>query len=275
MFPAPISLEVSHLNAVFRAVPGGARPPGTPPPAAGCGTAAGLVGIVVNLLLSLGKLLAGALTASVAITADGLNNLSDAATSVVTLAGFRLAGTGGRRRAPLRPRPLGVCGRPHRLPGHPAHGHRGGPVRPGLPVPRLRPPVLPPSRWSSWPWPSWAKFGLFWFNRSLGGLIGSAAMEATAADSLSDCLSTGVVLVSALAGHFWDLRVDGLAGPAGGRLHPEDGLGGRSGHPGPPPGPAHGPVAGGGTSTSWSSPTPNITGQSTTWSITTTAPAGP
>ena len=37
-------------------------------------------------------------------------------------------------------------------------------------------------------------------------------MEATAADSLSDCLSTGVVLVSALAGHFWNLRVDGLAG---------------------------------------------------------------
>lgn len=37
-------------------------------------------------------------------------------------------------------------------------------------------------------------------------------MEATAADSLSDCLSTGVVLLSTLADHFWGLQVDGLAG---------------------------------------------------------------
>ena len=57
-----------------------------------CGTISGGMGIVLNLLLSISKLLAGLLTASVAMTADGLNNLSDAATSVVTLIGFRLAG---------------------------------------------------------------------------------------------------------------------------------------------------------------------------------------
>ena len=50
-----------------------------------------VVGIVVNLLLSLGKLITGALSGSVAITADGVNNLSDAGSSVISLASFRLA----------------------------------------------------------------------------------------------------------------------------------------------------------------------------------------
>ena len=57
-----------------------------------CGTIAGGVGIMVNALLCLGKIGGGLLTSSVAMVADGVNNLSDAATSVVTLVGFRLAG---------------------------------------------------------------------------------------------------------------------------------------------------------------------------------------
>ena len=56
-----------------------------------CGTRAGVVGIVLNALLCMGKLAAGLLTGSVAIVADDLNNLSDAASSVITLVGFRLA----------------------------------------------------------------------------------------------------------------------------------------------------------------------------------------
>lgn len=55
------------------------------------GKLAGIVGIVCNVLLSAGKLLAGTLSGAVSITADGLNNLSDAASSLVTLLGFRLA----------------------------------------------------------------------------------------------------------------------------------------------------------------------------------------
>ena len=57
-----------------------------------CGTRAALVGILLNVVLSLGKGLAGLLTSSVALVADAANNLSDAATSLVTLVGFRLAG---------------------------------------------------------------------------------------------------------------------------------------------------------------------------------------
>ena len=166
---------------------------------------------MVNLLLSLGKLLAGALTASVAITADGLNNLSDAATSVVTLAGFRLAGQEADAEHPFgHGRMEYVAGLIVSLAillmgievGRSALDslfHGSDPQFSPLSVVILAVAIL-------------AKFGLYWFNRSLGRLIGSAAMEATAADSLSDCLSTGVVLVSALAGHFWNLRVDGLAG---------------------------------------------------------------
>ena len=55
------------------------------------GFLSGAVGILLNLLLSAGKLLAGVLTGSIAVTADAFNNLSDAGSSVVTLAGFRLA----------------------------------------------------------------------------------------------------------------------------------------------------------------------------------------
>ena len=198
------------MNAVFRLCLGG-RDPQDPAARRRCGTAAGLVGIVVNLLLSLGKLLAGALTASVAITADGLNNLSDAATSVVTLAGFRLAGQEADAEHPFgHGRMEYVAGLIVSLAillmgievGRSALDslfHGSDPQFSPLSVVILAVAIL-------------AKFGLYWFNRSLGRLIGSAAMEATAADSLSDCLSTGVVLVSALAGHFWNLRVDGLAG---------------------------------------------------------------
>ena len=55
------------------------------------GTLSGVIGILLNLLLFGGKLLAGILTGAISITADAFNNLSDAGSSVVTLAGFRLA----------------------------------------------------------------------------------------------------------------------------------------------------------------------------------------
>ena len=55
------------------------------------GKMSGAVGIFCNLLLSAMKLLAGTLAHSVSITADALNNLSDATSSIVTLLGFKLA----------------------------------------------------------------------------------------------------------------------------------------------------------------------------------------
>ena len=55
------------------------------------GKLAGIVGICCNLLLFAAKLFVGIITASISITADALNNLSDAASSIVTLLGFHLA----------------------------------------------------------------------------------------------------------------------------------------------------------------------------------------
>ena len=56
------------------------------------GTLCSLLGIFLNVLLFGGKLFAGLLSGSIAITADAFNNLSDAGSSIITLAGFRLAG---------------------------------------------------------------------------------------------------------------------------------------------------------------------------------------
>ena len=55
------------------------------------GRLAGIVGVICNVLLFAGKFLLGTLTGSVSITADAVNNLSDASSSIVTLIGFRLA----------------------------------------------------------------------------------------------------------------------------------------------------------------------------------------
>ena len=64
------------------------------------GTLCGAVGIALNALLFLGKLLAGSLSGSIAVTADAFNNLSDAGSSLITLIGFRMA---GRKPDPQHP----------------------------------------------------------------------------------------------------------------------------------------------------------------------------
>ena len=67
------------------------KEPDTPDGRARIGSLAGTVGIICNLLLFLGKVIAGTLAGSVAIAADGWNNLSDAASSNVTVLGLRFS----------------------------------------------------------------------------------------------------------------------------------------------------------------------------------------
>lgn len=176
-----------------------------------CGALSGGVGILLNLLLFAGKLTAGLLTASVAIVADAINNLSDAATSVVTLIGFRLAGQEADADHPF---------------GHGRIEYVAGLVVSlaillmGLEVGRSALEALfhqedilfSPLAMVILCAAIAVKLWLFFFNRALGRKIDSAAMEAAAADSLSDTVSTGVVLLSALAGRFLHIHVDGLAG---------------------------------------------------------------
>ena len=76
------------LDRILQRLVSGYDRPDDPNARSLCGALAGWVGVGLNLLLFLGKLAAGLLTGAISITADAFNNLSDAAGSLVTLAGF-------------------------------------------------------------------------------------------------------------------------------------------------------------------------------------------
>ena len=176
-----------------------------------CGTLAGKVGIGANLLLFAAKLLSGLFTNSVAMVADAVNNLSDAAGSVVTLFGFRLAGQEADADHPF---------------GHGRMEYISGLIVSmaillmGFELVKTSVSALfsPESTVFSLPVCAilLATVGvklLMWrFNLELGRAISSSAMEATAADSLSDCAATAAVLLSSLLGQFTTLPVDAAAG---------------------------------------------------------------
>ena len=177
----------------------------------GYGVLCGCVGIALNLLLFAGKLLAGLLAGSIAITADAVNNLSDAGSSVVTLLGFKLAA-----QAPDREHPFGH-GRAEYVSGlvvslviilmgvELGRGAVEQILRPGpVEYSALAAGILAVS--------IAVKLYMALYNRSVGRRIGSAAMAAAAADSLGDCLATAAVLLGTLAGRFWGLEIDGWCG---------------------------------------------------------------
>lgn len=177
----------------------------------GYGMLCGMAGIILNLLLFLVKLLAGKLAGSIAITADAFNNLSDAGSSVVTLFGFKMAG-----QKPDSDHPFGH-GRIEYISGfvvsmlilfmayelaqssvdkilHPQAVEMGPAVFCILIVSIL------------------VKFYMFIYNRSTAIKIDSAAMMATAKDSISDSISTMVVLLSMVLSLFTDIHIDGWCG---------------------------------------------------------------
>lgn len=172
-----------------------------------------LTGIGLNILLFLGKYLAGQLSGSIAMTADAFNNLSDAGSSVITLLGFRMAA-----KKPDPGHPFGH-GRIEYLSGVAVSliiivvGVQLGlesidkimspePVDAGL-VPML---VLVAS--------ICVKGYMFAYNRGIGRKINSPGMSATAMDSLSDSIATSVVLISMLLARFADVNIDGWGGAA-------------------------------------------------------------
>ena len=177
------------------------------------GALSGYVGIGCNLLLFGAKLLIGTLSGSVSITADAMNNLSDASGSIVTLIGFRMADK------PADP--------------HHPYGHARAEYLSGLAVAVLvlfiglelakgsaekilhPEPVLFSAALAAVLLLSIAtKLWLCRFNRQLGQEIGSAALLATAADSRNDVIATSAVLLSAFAEHRFGIAVDGWMGLA-------------------------------------------------------------
>ena len=175
------------------------------------GLLSGIVGILLNLCLSAGKFLAGVLTGSIAVTADAFNNLSDAGSSVVPLAGFHMAAKKADDDHPF---------------GHGRIEYLSGLVVAvaillvGLELVKSSlEKILAPEAVSF----SWLSVGILlasilvklWmshFNRVLGKKLGSAAMTATSTDSLSDVVATSAVLLGTLVGRFSGLRIDGWVG---------------------------------------------------------------
>ena len=175
------------------------------------GVLTGVVGILLNVLLFAGKFIAGTLSKSISITADAFNNLSDAGSSFVTLIGFKLAGA-----KPDPEHPFGH-GRIEYVSGLVVSGaillmafelikdsidkiiHPQTVDFSALAAGILVVSIL-------------VKIYMYLYNSSISKKIDSAAMKATATDSLSDTMATTVVLIASIVGHYTGLKIDGYCG---------------------------------------------------------------
>ncbi|MCD8230780.1 MAG: cation diffusion facilitator family transporter [Clostridiales bacterium] len=175
------------------------------------GMLCGIVGICLNILLFTGKFLAGTITRSVSITADAVNNLSDAASSVVILIGFKMAGA-------------------EPDPGHPfGHGrieYISGLIVSGAIL--IMAYELVKSSVEKIIHPEKVEYNtlalviliisiavklyMCFYNRSIGKKLDSSAMRATATDSFSDSIATFVVLIAAIVEKTTNLQIDGYCG---------------------------------------------------------------
>ncbi len=169
------------------------------------------VGIFLNICLFAGKLLAGVISHSVAITADAFNNLSDAGSSAITLIGFQMAG--------VKPDP------------HHPFGHGRIEYLSGLAVSAailIMAVELIRDSFDKIIHPAETEYSvkilliliaailvklyMAYYNGRIGRKIDSAAMKATAMDSLSDMAATAVVLIATCMEHVTGLKIDGYCG---------------------------------------------------------------
>lgn len=185
--------------------------PEDPQVRASVGIFAGLVGIFCNLLLFGGKLAIGLLTASVSITADAMNNLSDATSSVVTMLGFRLAERPADEEHPF---------------GHARYEYLSGLAVAALiliigvelgksSIDKILHPAPVDFGWVTAAVLIGSILVKLWmsvFNTKLGKTIRSATLTATAADSRNDVITTAAVLIAALIEHFTSFAADGWMG---------------------------------------------------------------
>lgn len=175
------------------------------------GVLTGAVGIILNVMLFAGKYLAGFFSGSVSVMADAFNNLSDAGSSFITLLGFHLA---GKKPDPEHP-----------------FGHGRIEYVSGLAVSMLivlmgvellktsvqkivEPEQMEVSLITMLILVASivVKVYMSIYNRSYGNKLDSSAMKATATDSLSDCITTTVVLLSMLVYQFLHINLDGWSG---------------------------------------------------------------
>lgn len=175
------------------------------------GKLAGIVGIFSNIFLCIAKIAVGAFAGSIAIIADGINNLADASSSIITLAGFKLASRPESEEHP--------------------YGHARIEYISGMIVSVLIVVVgveLFKSSVEKILHPEPLEFSItivivlllaiavkIWqalFNISIGKKINSVTLAATGADSRNDVISTSVVLISVIIGKVTGLQIDGYMG---------------------------------------------------------------
>ncbi len=185
----------------------------TPAVRSAYGKMAGKVGIFCNILLCAGKFFVGIISGSVSVTADAVNNLSDASSSLISLIGFKLS-----ERSADAEHPYGH-GRYEYLAGFIVAALImviGGQllrdsivkiVEPGevefgiIPLAVLVLSIL-------------VKLWLMTFNKKIGRRISSETLIAAAADSRNDVISTTAVLAALIISHFCSVELDGIMGAA-------------------------------------------------------------
>lgn len=177
------------------------------------GKLAGWVGIVCNVILCIGKFVTGIISGSMSVTADAINNLSDASSGVIGLIGFKLAERSADNEHPY---------------GHGRYEYLAGFMVAALILvigaQLLRDSIIKIIE------PSEVEFGIvtavvlavsifvkLWmmlFYKRTGRKIGSETVIATAADSRNDVISTGAVLAALIISRLFEINLDGIMGAA-------------------------------------------------------------
>ncbi len=175
------------------------------------GLLSSLAGIISNVFLSGGKVIFGIITGSISLIADGLNNLSDAASSMITYLGFHLASRPADKKHP--------------------YGHQRIEYLTGLFVAMLmlvlgafllkesiEKAINPTSLKTGWPVYLFLGLSLFikwWqcsFYKAAYEKTDSVTLKAASVDSRNDLFATGAVLLGLLVNDFWSWQLDGYLG---------------------------------------------------------------
>ena len=175
------------------------------------GKLSGWVGIFCNIFLFAVKFIAGTISKSIAITADAINNLSDASSSIMSLVGFKLSRKSADSEHPY---------------GHARYEYLSGLLIAVMiivigiellktSISKIINPVAVDFSIISIVILAVSIFVKLWmclFNKNLGKKINSTTLKATAADSRNDVITTSAVLVTALISHFANINLDGIVG---------------------------------------------------------------
>jgi cation diffusion facilitator family transporter len=176
------------------------------------GTLGSVVGIILNIILALGKYAVGFIFGAVSLQADGINNLSDAGSQIISLISFKIAAKPADRDHPF---------------GHARIEYVASMIVSFLILHisidllmESGAKIFAPKGSTQFSWIMIIVLGIsvlvkLWlciFNRALAGKIGSSVMKATAADSLSDAAATAAVMVAMLIIKFTGFDADGYMG---------------------------------------------------------------